>query len=365
MLRSKIKGALIGGAIGDSWGIPVETWTPERIEATFPGGVHRYTDPIGHKWFKPEEFPAGSTTDDTQLHVATMTGLMNGREKAAQTQSFDDYMDAIAAAHVESLAAGDGGCGPSTREAIHRLAGGTSWRESGRTSEPKRGTGNGIPMKVGALSAWYATPLGQSFGGKDFSFNQACIDYGAMTHYNKLSAQAGLVHARCVLYCLQQQPANFSRSQFLDIAKDLCWMWSEEVLRDGGFLKTHSLAHLNDSHDQLATVIDMLERCDLSNMGQDHIRRMFGGGDCYVYDSLPFTYAFFLRNPQSTQSLDDIINAGGDTDTNGKMLGEMLGALHGIELFEQPENRWMLEGLRDCQSLMTFADRFCDEFGVE
>ena len=34
MLRNKIIGMFVGGAIGDSLGLSVETWTPERIQKT-------------------------------------------------------------------------------------------------------------------------------------------------------------------------------------------------------------------------------------------------------------------------------------------------------------------------------------------
>ena len=276
---------------------------------------------------------------------------MAGKEQADKTLCFDAYMDAIAQAHVESLAIRDGGCGPSTKEAIQRIARGTSsWRDSGKSDEPQRGTGNGIPMKIGALAAWYATPCGQSFG-QWFDFNQACIDYSNMTHYTKISAQAGLVHAWCVLYCLQTDPSCFSNDDFLNIANSL---WRTGSVYDP----------VRDTADQLSDIFLVLEQTDLTQTNRDQLRQLFGNGSCYVYNSLPFTYAFFLRNPHSTQSLDDVINAGGDTDTNGKMLGELLGALHGIELFQQPENQWMLDGLQDYSELASLADKFCDVFGV-
>lgn len=357
MLRSKIKGSLIGGAIGDAWGMPVETWTPERIEATHPGGVHRYIDPVDHKWFKPETYPAGTTTDDTQFHVATMLGLMAGKEKAIQV-GLDGYMDAIAQAHVDSLTIRDGGCGPSTREAIHRIGEGVSWRDSGKSEQPHRGTGNGIPMKSGALGAWRATPWGKTVHVNDFT--RMCVNYAAMTHHTKISAVAGLIHAQCVHYCFRTNPERFSVTRFLEIA-NLIAVQSEE---DPYFSK-HYLGHLEHTTDKLSTVVGILDSTDLKQANRDQIRELFNNGGCYVYDSLPFTYAFFLRDPYSVQSLDDLINAGGDTDTNGKMLGEMLGALHGIELFQQPENQWMLDGLQDCSALMELADRFCDVFGVE
>ena len=92
---------------------------------------------------------------------------------------------------------------------------------------------------------------------------------------------------------------------------------------------------------------------------------MFGNGSCYVYDSLPFSYAYFLKDWSGIQILQQVVEAGGDTDTNAKMVGEMLGALHGLSLFQQPENEWTITGLKCFDELMKLADVFCDTFGIE
>jgi ADP-ribosylglycohydrolase len=82
-----------------------------------------------------------------------------------------------------------------------------------------------------------------------------------------------------------------------------------------------------------------------------------------VYDSLPFSYALFLRNPRSFGSIMEAVNAGGDNDTNAKLVGEMLGAYYGLDFFLTAENKWAVEGLRCYDKLLALADRFCDTFG--
>ena len=59
------------------------------------------------------------------------------------------------------------------------------------------------------------------------------------------------------------------------------------------------------------------------------------GGNCYVYNSLPFAYAFFLRNPTNTEQLYETIEAGGDTDSNAAMVGALQGALLGPAAFPE------------------------------
>src|SRR4051794_24474709 len=122
--RGKIRGMLVGGAIGDALGAPVETWDLPRIIEAHGGPITGYVPPIGHRWFKPDEFFPGMTTDDTQLTVATLEGLINGHPAATDRGDFGCYMDAIAQAHVGAMKFAVGGWGKSTTEAVRRIAAG-------------------------------------------------------------------------------------------------------------------------------------------------------------------------------------------------------------------------------------------------
>lgn len=65
---------------------------------------------------------------------------------------------------------------------------------------------------------------------------------------------------------------------------------------------------------------------------------------------------FFLRKPHSIEALYDVISAGGDTDTNGSMVGALLGALNGPNIF--PDH--LIEGLDQEKEIMLVANRFYD-----
>jgi ADP-ribosylglycohydrolase len=54
------------------------------------------------------------------------------------------------------------------------------------------------------------------------------------------------------------------------------------------------------------------------------------------------------------------VNAGGDTDTNGAMLGALLGALNGTQVFPQH----LIDGLVNKDNVINTADRLCDVFGI-
>lgn len=348
-MRDKILGMTVGGAVGDAWGAPVETWNPERIEQTHPGGVHRYVAPIGHKWFKPESFPVGSTTDDTQLKLATMRGVI-----AAEEMSVECLMDAIAQAHVEVLA-DKIGWGNSTTEAIQRLKDGVHWSEAGKTDKAMRGTGNGIPMKIAPLGVLKALNV---LSSEDFCW--LCVAYSAMTHYTQMSAYAALMHAHTISDLLKEGT---------DIELyDLCELWATLPDWPNQIPGIFDVSHLNETKDNIQERMQLLweEWVERRPISIERRMELFGKGSCYLFDSLPFTYSFFLHpTDDPLDVLDELINAGGDTDTNGSMLGEMLGAMYGIELFEAPENSWTVEGLQGYDEIVATTKLFCDKLGVE
>lgn len=357
MNRNKVRGMVIGGAIGDALGMPVETWTPEKIAEIYPDGIERFIPPSNHKWFDPEKTPAGSTTDDTQLTLATMRGLMWGYAESELDENpdlFEYYMHGIARAHVSAMRSTTDGWGHTTRDAIRRLSNGVSWKSSGKTTDANRGTGNGVPMKCSPLAALHLSPVGTN----SFNFHQMCVDYSAITHYTKMSAQACICHVQAMIYCLQKSPSEFNDTDFLEIVSDRVWMDQDEGKFD--------VAHLNNTEDDLEYRMTDLYRIrgELPSMTQEQIISNIGNGSCYVYDSLPFSYAWFIKDPHSFQILQQVIQAGGDTDTNAKIVGEMLGALHGFEAI-QTYMPWAMEGLIDGENMLALADRFCDTFGIE
>lgn len=376
--RSKVRGMVVGGGIGDALGLAVETWTPERIIEVHGGPITGYVDPIDHKWYKPETWKRGQTSDDTQLDIATMRGFILGHPKVIETKSFDPYMDAIAQEHVKAAEQTIVGWGKTTVEAIRRLANGVHWKQSGKTDEPQRGTGNGVPMKINSFGAWHAALDCKSPDIKDFLFNQSVVDYSAMTHYSKMSAYASVIHASVIHFCfghdsdyLRKQP-NFFKNNFLSVvSRD----YRPEYVNNckPPHISRYDDSHLNDSEDNIFDRMELLKEANvyklynkpLRELSVAEIREMFGGGSCYVYDSLPFAYAFFLRNPSSVSVILETVNAGGDTDTNAKIVGSMIGALHGIEIFQTKKNWWMIEGLPEYEELITLADQFCDCFGIK
>lgn len=356
---------LIGGAIGDALGMPVETWTPQRIEEVH-GRIEKYVDPVEHKWFTsdPDEksnrhyMPAGSTTDDTQLTLATLHGIVRGHVNAIYENAFFCYLDSIAIAHVEAFKKSTVGWGKTTVEAVQRLKDGTHWHASGMTDNAERGTGNGIPMKCSPLSVLIEQQCSIE-GFPSFDAKQL-VHYAAMTHYTKMAAESGFIHNMSLIELLNRDVKKFKARHF---AQSLYCLESTGIYSDFRLATTH----LYDTKDNLLEVMKKVATRFLSkrlDLNQDFTNDQFGGGSCYVYDSLPFSYSKFLKNPTSVECILDAVNSGGDTDTNAKIVGEMVGALNGIEIFQTPENRWMIEELPCAEEILEAGRVLCGVLGV-
>lgn len=67
--RSRVRGCLLGGAIGDALGGPVEFRSTAQILAEHPDGVRTFVDGAAG-------WPPGTITDDTQMTMFTVEGLI-------------------------------------------------------------------------------------------------------------------------------------------------------------------------------------------------------------------------------------------------------------------------------------------------
>ncbi len=359
-LRDQILGMFVGGAIGDALGMPVETWTPERIREVHPKGVNYYVSPVDHKWFSCET-PTGTITDDTQLTLAVAEGMIEGHAKFVETGDFEHYLDAIAIQHALAMKESVHGWGKTTIEAVRRLTNGVHWNESGKTTESMRGTGNGVPMKCSPMAAWCLTPVGRE-NLKKLQFNQFLVDFSAITHFTKVSAFATIFHTTLLTWAAYQFPIStlFTslphtvRSWELDYGDE---GWYADHLYQFGFDELyHNLEHIHE----------LPLECfgpDSRSITLEQMYGEFGGGSCYIADSLPYAYMWYAHQPK-LEGILNAVNGGGDADTNAKLVGDIVGIRNGLSYFNTPMRKWTLQGLRDYQKILEVGNRFCDTFGV-
>ena len=333
-IQDKIRGNFLGVAIGDALGKPVEMCKPQHIAEKY-GRITEYLDCSSHKYFENDH--KGTTTDDWQLTKAVARAMIT-------TGRFD--LDEIAVEHAKEFAVSVRGWGSSTREAVQRIVEGVHWKEAGKTDQENRGVGNGVCMKASPAGLYMALTNPQCNNPPWDEHVQNIADMAIMTHYTSIAVTSGFAHAFATWRCFESTPKSFHKGLFVDAMIECAKLGRTFC---PGTLK-----------DDIQTRFEKLRR---ENYTPQEIidPELFGGGTCYVFDSLPFTYAWFLRNPNSIESLYDCISAGGDTDSNGSMIGGLLGALHGASIFPQH----LIDGLENKDEVLEVADQFYERFATK
>jgi ADP-ribosylglycohydrolase len=321
----------LGIAIGDALGVPAETKTAEEIRNGI-GRITNYMSAKEHKWYK--DLPIGAWTDDTQLSLAIAESL----SACGKVNMVDIAKKHVTAAVKYSTR----GWGDATKSAVQKLRDKVHYSESGTEGS----AGNGVVMKIAPLAAYFFSRRGS---GQDWSLTKdeakVITDLAFMTHLSQLAVASAFAQVYAVMYCLEKSHKEFVIGEFLDRA---C-----EGARLGESLR------MDTNKDKLSKRIIQLKKMFAKDgiPTDEEMVKAFGGGTCYVYNSLPFTYAFFLRDPNSIEALYDVINAGGDTDSNGSMVGSLLGALNG-DIFPYR----LKEGLCERELVEGTAKKFCKKF---
>lgn len=216
----KVLGAFYGVAIGDALGMPVETWTAKEILEKF-GLLTRYADPKNHKWFSG--FKRGVTTDDYQLTEAFAKSLI-------ACKGFN--MDEVAIKFVESFSRRNIGWGRSTQTAAMKISLGENWVSSGKSDDPKAGTGNGVAMKIAPL-AMMAYLEGVSLRNRDeklHSYFRKAYDLAIMTHNKPLGISSAYAQFAAVLFCLEREASKItSEDLFADEFIKTIFYWCVQV----------------------------------------------------------------------------------------------------------------------------------------
>lgn len=339
--RDKIRGMFLGVAIGDALGMPLEFLSED--ERKKKGWVDKYISPDGHKWFNGRK--AGTWTDDwfyTRL-VAESIIACGGID-----------LDDLAKRHADSYRSGEYkiGAGKATREALKKLAEGIHWSLSGT---PNAG-GNGVAMKVAPLGAFLFL---QSFNSKRIvtgkekkDFYQNAIKLALMTHNSQIASASALAHVFIIYSCFfEQNPLLYKELFFWDLA--ISGSRSAEKSTINGFNK-------NAAGDKLSQRFEDFSKGKYDKQETSELVKTLGPDKGYVYFTLPFCYAIFIKEPVNINTLYKVVNAGGDTDTNGSIAGALLGAYNGTSIFPMR----LIKGLDQHEAIFDLADRFYQKFAV-
>lgn len=345
-LRPYFRGSLVGLAVGDALGMPVETMTPEEIlSATNGQGVGGYINPLQKRIRDTVSLTPGTWTDDTQLALAVAQSLI-------RSKGFD--IEDQAREHIKALGESKFGWGKTTTRAIVELRDGLRKPTDRAPVGPGLGRGNGVAMKIAPMGLFYA--LSPSARTMNAGFMRDTLILGQMTHSDpRASIAALLVEAHVICAVLDRLDTKIPRGTLLLLSQHLLSIeaceqdFVLEGLLDGSDLACgrfrRAIQIARSEHDVL-----------------DTLRKEIGCG-CDALQSVCFSLGLLEAQIGEFKYAHDYqcavlaaVNSGGDTDTNAAMIGGIIGARVGLGGIPK---EW-IDGLEKADEIIDTADRLLD-----
>jgi ADP-ribosylglycohydrolase len=275
----KFKGALLGCAVGDALGAPVEGMTAEAIREKHG----RLTD------FIDERFGAGRITDDTQMTIVLAHSVLElGKfDKAHAGLKFGRWIAASDDGVKEAR-----GAGMASATASRRLHEGVSPETSGVDS-----AGCGAAMRV--------SPIALRYFNDPKALHDAAVDQALLTHTDPRAVAGSAAMAYAVAAGIADE-GDLDRGQLAaDIAAFILQIDPEFSARVAG----------------LADYLDASPAEGFAYTGTGGI----------ASETVPGALFAFLRSPYDfEESVLTAVNAGGDADSLGAMTGAVSGAFNGM-----------------------------------
>lgn len=324
-IQDRIRGSLIGGAIGDALGYPIEfIFSYKTIQTRY--GENGITRLDTHQHWLPEEEQAGKAvfSDDTQMTLYTANGLLNAKKQKIA------YKYGIAQAYVEWYLIQVGkksskykDCWLSTIPALNkRRAPGntclTALEAIFRGKEPfNNSKGCGGVMRIAPIPLYAAVDNRMDILDAD----RLAADAAEITHLHPLGFIPAALMAHIIYrLTLDEHPTQESMVNYvkegIEVLSELFPNYPDEVQR---------MSHLASAAIQLA----FNEKTDLQNI--EFLGEGWVGEEALaiaIYCSTRYFDNF-------EQALIAAVNHVGDSDSTGAVTGNILGAAVGYDAIPQ------------------------------
>jgi ADP-ribosyl-[dinitrogen reductase] hydrolase len=317
MQKGRMRGALLGLAVGDALGTTLEFERPPLDRPwRLLTGPHR--DVTGGGPFGVE---AGQVTDDTQMAACLAASLASqgrfSRDDLTRAYlSWEQHAFDIGALTSASLA--------RARADSDADAGRRAWETSGRQS-----AGNGSLMRT--------APIGVLLWHDFAARRHASLADSAITHFDpRCQLACAAFNAAIARAIATQEPAG-----------------SPRVLHDAAGLELRAAAELlRARHPDLVAVIDASEEAlahdlHLATLDDPELWDLLHAAQGFVRVSFRLAFWHLLHAPSFEAALIDAVNRGGDADTNAAISGALLGAYHGADAIPARWSAPVLAALSD------------------
>jgi ADP-ribosylglycohydrolase len=319
-------GALLGLAVGDALGTTLEFTSIDGL--SFPQlarGPHREITGGG-----PFRLQPGQVTDDTQMAVGLFDSIVENTGLNAA--------DVLARYRSWMAIAFD--VGNQTRAALGAHGDGRAvWESSGR-----RAAGNGALMRT--------APIGVLFATDPTARRDATFGDGALTHFDPRSQLACAAFNAAIGAAVELRDHAVTTDRLVGVLRD-------EVGAAGDALAARHPDISGEIGEARASTIEDIElasRDDPQLYGPAiDLRKQQG----FVRVGFRLALWELLHAPSFEDGVIDVVNRGGDADTNGAIAGALLGAYYGIDAIP---DRWLatLLGVEVVGLMHLHPSRFVD-----
>ena len=269
-MKSKFTGALIGSAVGDALGAPVEGYSMKKVSSMY-----------GDAW----EMISGRYTDDTEMMIGVAESLIenkgfNGEDMAHKfIQNYNPRR----------------GYGPGSKEALRRIREGESWKEaSGKLFGGKGSYGNGAAMRIAPVGIFYYDDADKL---REIAYKSSHI-----THSHELGKEGAALQAFSIALAVRGREKEGMLLELKEVVKSE--VYKEKIRKIELFLEKEAEA------DKKEVILEL-------GNGQE------------AFNSVPTAIYSFLRADSFKDAVIYAVSLGGDTDTIGAMTGAISGAYYG------------------------------------
>lgn len=320
-IPEKIIGGMLGLAIGDALGAPVEGFKPGSISSVF-GKVDNYVD--SRKFLKNKPYLwrlPGFYTDDTQQALVIIDTILSNND--FRTKKASELFIRLSEGEFNGYFGVYRGVGPNFRKSVDLLKNGTDWRESGLDT-----AGNGAAMRIAPMAFHYYNNMHQLLVNS--------IEISLVTHKNPI----GILSACCISFLT----AYFINNDSIvpDSLKDRLIKFllncESELIKNykdyliPGYEKYMTIVRktIEKIFDIISEPVERIIKLIVANAAEYtdyNIKRPTVG---FALCSVIFSIVIVLKNLNSFHdSIFYAVNSGGDTDTIGAMVGAMAGSFNG------------------------------------
>lgn len=336
-MRTRVRGCLLGGAVGDALGAPVEFMRLSEIRARFgPQGITDYAPAYGRN---------GAITDDTQMLLFTAEGLLRAYARAS-LRGICSVASVVSHAYLRWLLTQ--GEHPTRRDLEISTDG---WLWPLKALHSRRAPGNTCLSALRAMPHFTDARAPNNSKGAGAIMRVAPIArYG---HDGSESSAADVFDlAKQVSWLTHGHPSGYlSAAAFAVVVHALLWRHSLDM----GIQRARMLLERSGDSAETLAALDLGAACAATGEAPEPAIRRIGEGWVGEEALGVARYCALVADDFAT-AVCMAVNHDGDSDTTGSLVGQLMGA----SLGEKAIPRHWLEAVEHREAIIQIADDLTD-----